>query len=39
MVLISALITLAFLWFHTTIIGISKLGRRLGQNSSPQTIP
>lgn len=50
MVLISALITLAILWFRTklwrccfklhcgTVVGISKLGRRLGQNSSPKTI-
>ena len=39
MVLISALITLAFLWFRTTVIGISKLGRRLGQNYSPKNNP
>ena len=51
MVLISALITLAILWFRTnlwrccfklhcgTVVGISKLRRRFVQNSSPKTIP
>ena len=57
MVLISALITLAILWFRTNLwrccfelhcgtvivtllfLGISKPRKRLGQNSSPKTIP